>query len=221
VLDLSSEANKAEASHRATPPAAVAAAIEALRAGELVVYPTETFYAVGADARASAALERIFALKGREPNQPIALIAADTTSAFALACEIPALARRLADAFWPGPLTLVLPAARGLHPALVGPDGGVGVRVSPHPLACALASGLGRPLTATSANLSGHPPAATLAAARAELGDRVKVYLDGGTLAGGAPSTVVAMDAGGYRIIRAGAINARELAAALSIESLT
>lgn len=129
-----------------------------MSAGELVVYPTETFYGIGADARSPAALARIFALKGRDPNNPIALIAADTTSAFALACEIPALARRLADAFWPGPLTLVLPAAQGLHPALVGPDGGVGVRVSPHPQARSLASGLGRPLTATSANLSGRPP---------------------------------------------------------------
>lgn len=191
-----------------------------MSAGELVVYPTETFYGIGADARSPAALARIFALKGRDPNNPIALIAADTTSAFALACEIPALARRLADAFWPGPLTLVLPAAQGLHPALVGPDGGVGVRVSPHPQARSLASGLGRPLTATSANLSGRPPAATLAAARAELGDRVEVYLDGGTLAGGAPSTVVAVNSGGCRIIRAGAISARELAAALAIESL-
>ena len=217
MAGLFSEANKAVASY---PTAALAAAIAALRAGELVVYPTETFYGIGADASSSAALERVFALKGRASNQPIALIAADTTSAFALACEVPTLARLLAAAFWPGPLTLVLPAARGVHPALVGPDGGVGVRVSPHPLARALASGLGRPLTATSANLSGHPPAATLAAARAEFGDKVKVYLDGGTLAGGAPTTVVTVNSTGYRIIRAGAISERELAAALSVESL-
>jgi L-threonylcarbamoyladenylate synthase len=203
--------------HRAAR-SAVADAIDALRNGELVVYPTETFYAIGADATSPIALERVFALKGREPGKAVALITADAASAFALAREVPQLARRLADKFWPGPLTLVMPAAHGLHPALVGPDGGVGVRVSPHPVACALAAGLGRPLTATSANLAGNPPAVTLDAARAELGNKIKIYLDGGTLAGGAPSTVVAVTADGIRVLRAGAISERELA--MSIENL-
>ncbi len=106
--------------------------IAALQAGELVVYPTETFYAIGADAFSSTALERLFLVKGREPGRPVGLIAADTAMAFSVAREIPADARRLAEAFWPGPLTIVLPARDEIAPELTGPDG-VGVRVSPNP----------------------------------------------------------------------------------------
>jgi L-threonylcarbamoyladenylate synthase len=193
-------------------------AIQALRAGEVVVYPTETFYGMGADALSSAALDRLFALKGREPGKPVALIAADARSAFELAREVPEAARRLADAFWPGPLTLVLPARDNLPEPLIGPDGGVGVRVSSHPIARALAAGLGRPITATSANLAGGQPATTLGEARNAFGAKVKVYLEGGKLAASAASTVVACDRNGWRVLRAGAISDRAIAAALSGE---
>ena len=104
-------------------------------AGEAIVYPTETFYALGVDALSLKALERLFAIKGREPGKPVALIAADLAMAFAVAREVPAQARVLAEAFWPGPLTLVLPARDGIPAALIGADGGVGVRVSSHPMA--------------------------------------------------------------------------------------
>jgi L-threonylcarbamoyladenylate synthase len=195
---------------------ALARAIEALRAGELVVYPTETFYGIAANALSAAAVERIHALKGREPGKPIALIAADSASAFALARIVPEPARRLAEIFWPGPLTLVMPARDGLLDGIVGADG-VGVRVSPHPIAQALAAGLGCPITATSANLAGAPPAATIESARDSLGGRVSIYLDGGTLNGGAPSTVVAFDSTGFRIVRAGAIGEDLIASALEM----
>lgn len=193
-------------------------AIEALRLGEVVVYPTETFYGMGADALSSAALDRLFALKGREPGKPVALIAADARSAFELAREVPEAARRLADAFWPGPLTLVLPARDSLPTPLIGPDGGVGVRVSSHPVARALAAGLGHPITATSANLAGGQPASTLGEARNAFGAKVEVYLEGGRLTAAAPSTVVACDRSGWRVLRAGAISDRAIAAALSGE---
>ncbi|MGH8012895.1 MAG: L-threonylcarbamoyladenylate synthase, partial [Candidatus Binataceae bacterium] len=137
----------------------IAHALDALRAGEVVVYPTETVYAIGVDALSSAALERLFALKGREASKAVALITDSAASAFSLASEVPASARVLAAAFWPGPLTLVLPARAGLPDALVGPEGGVGVRVSPNQVAIQLAARLGRPLTATSANPSGQPSA--------------------------------------------------------------
>ncbi len=196
-------------------------ALDALRAGELVVYPTETFYALGADPFLPDALERVFALKGRDPQKPIALIAADLEMALGLAREVPPNARRLAEAFWPGPVTLVLPARDGIPRDITGPDGGVGVRISPHPIACALASGLGRPITATSANCSGRSPATTLSAARNELGDKVKVYLEGGTLGASAPSTVASVDAQGMiHMIRPGAVSERELLAALRAEAL-
>lgn len=196
-------------------PGAITEAIQALRAGELVVYPTETFYALGADPFSETALARLFDLKGREAGKAIALIAADTASAFLLAREIPPMARRLANLFWPGPLTLVVPARAGLPASLIGPDGGIGVRVSPNLIARALASGLGHPVTATSANLSGHPAAVTVGEVRAAFAEKVKVYLDGGTLAGGAPSTLVGFDRAGFRVIRAGAVSEGEIAAAL------
>jgi len=197
----------------------IEAAIAALQAGELVVYPTETFYAIGADAFSSSALARLFRVKRREAGRPVGLIAADTAMAFSLAREIPSNARRLADAFWPGPLTLVLPARDELARELGGLEG-VGVRVSPNPVARALSAGLGRPITATSANLSGEAPASTLAEARAGLGEKVKTYFDGGKLTAAAPSTVVAVSGSAWKMIRVGAISESQIAAAISAYAL-
>ncbi|MGA6973360.1 MAG: L-threonylcarbamoyladenylate synthase [Candidatus Binatus sp.] len=188
--------------------------IAALRAGELVVYPTETFYGIGADAFSASALARLFRVKEREPGRPVGLIAADATMAFSVAREVPIDARRLADAFWPGPLTIVVPAREDIAPELAGPDG-IGVRVSPNPIARALSAGLGRPITATSANLSGEAPASTLDEARAGLGEKVKVYLEGGKLTASAPSAVIAVGGSGWRMIRVGAISEDQIAAAL------
>jgi L-threonylcarbamoyladenylate synthase len=188
--------------------------ITALKADALVVYPTETFYAIGADAFSSIALRGLFGVKGREPGRPVGLIAADTAMAFSVAREVPILAQRLADAFWPGPLTIVIPARDEIAPELTGPDG-VGVRVSPNALARALSAGIGRPITATSANLSGEAPASTLENARAALGGKVKVYLEGGKLTASAPSTVVAVNRSGWKMVRVGAISEDQIAAAL------
>ena len=188
--------------------------ITALQAGELVVYPTETFYAIGADAFSGVALQRLFRAKGREEGRPIGLIAADTAMAFSVSREVPIDARRLADAFWPGPLTIVMPARDGIAAELAGPDG-VGVRVSPNAVARALSAGIGRPITATSANLSGAAPASTIAQARAALGDKVKVYLEGEKLTASAPSTVIAVNGSGWKMMRVGAISAERIAAAL------
>src|SRR5579863_3279632 len=143
------------------PAASLADAIDALRSGELVVYPTETFYGLGADTTSPVALARLFDAKARDPKNPVGLIAADIAMGLSVAAIINPWARRLAEAFWPGPLTIVFPAREGFAPELVG-AAGVAVRVSSHPIARALSSGLGRPITATSANLSGESPATTL-----------------------------------------------------------
>jgi L-threonylcarbamoyladenylate synthase len=193
--------------------------IAAIQAGELIVCPTETFYALGADPFSRTALARLFRAKGREAGVTIGLIAADTSMAFSLAREVPIDARRLADAFWPGPLTIVIPARADLPPELTGPDG-VAVRVSPNPIARALAAGLGHPITATSANLSGKPPARSLAEARAMLGAKVKVYLEGGNLMVSAPSTLVAVHRETWKIVRPGAISEDQIAAVLAGEQL-
>jgi len=195
-------------------------ALDALRAGELVVYPTETFYGLAADPSSKSALQRLFAIKGRDAAKTVAMIAADTRSAFSLAREVSPIARRLAECFWPGPLTLVLPADAQVASELVGSGGGVGVRVSSHPTARALAAGLERPITATSANRSGEPPAKTLAEARKALGSKVKVYLEGGTLRTTAPSTVLEVAGNQWRIIREAAVSGRQIAAALAGEAL-
>ena len=196
--------------------ATIEEAIAALRASELVVFPTETFYGIAADPFSEKALDKLIAIKGRDPQKAIALIASEAEMAFEVAREVSSTARILARKFWPGPLTIVMPAREGIPSALVGPDGGVGIRVSPHPIARVLSDGLGAPITATSANRSGEEPATTIAMARESFGDQIKVFVDGGTLHASAPSTVISCVSRGYRIIRAGAIGEREIIHALS-----
>ncbi|MBF6569354.1 MAG: threonylcarbamoyl-AMP synthase [Candidatus Binataceae bacterium] len=191
-----------------TSLAEIPAAVAALRRGEVVVYPTETFYGLAVDPFIPGALDRLFAIKAREPDKTIALIASEASMAFGVASEVPPIARRLAEKFWPGALTLVLPARAGLPSALVGVDGGVGVRVSSHPIANALAAALGGCITATSANIAGQPPAKTVAAARASFGAAIAMYLDGGSLIADYPSTVATVADGQLRILREGAISA-------------
>ncbi|HEY3185987.1 MAG TPA: L-threonylcarbamoyladenylate synthase, partial [Solirubrobacteraceae bacterium] len=177
----------------------------ALAAGDLVVFPTETVYGLGADAMSAAAVARLVAVRGREEGKPILVLVRDLTMAESVVAGIPAAARRLAARFWPGPLTLVLAARDGLPPALTAGTGTIGVRVPGHPTAAALVAGLGRPVTAPSANPPGAAPPHDVAAARAYFGERVGCYLDGGRLPGGA-STVAAIGTDGLRVLRAGPI---------------
>jgi L-threonylcarbamoyladenylate synthase len=198
----------------------VKAAVAALGAGRLVVYPTETVYGLGADATSRDALVALLALKGRGAEKGFSVLVADLDSARPLlAADAPAGARTLARALWPGPLTLVLPAASSLPEALVGATGGVGLRCSPDPLASALVSGFGKPITATSANPSGYEPATDVEAARAYFGNRVACYLDGGRRAGGAVSTVVEFLEGRAILRRVGAVKARQLTSIVPLHS--
>lgn len=181
-------------------------AVAVLRQGGVVCVPTETFYGLAADIASTAALALITEIKGRDPSSPFGLMAADIAQARRLAAVWPALAQTLAERFWPGPLTLVVPAAPGLPDEIVGPAGGVGVRVPGHDVPVALARALGRPITATSANPGGLPPAMDIASARAYFGDRI-AYLDRGRAPGERGSTVVAINARGRaRLLRAGPV---------------
>jgi L-threonylcarbamoyladenylate synthase len=186
-----------------TPDLALAAA--ALRRGSLVVYTTETFYGLGVLATLPAALARLSAAKLRPAGKPLPLVAADAAMAFALWVEVPPAGRRLAEAFWPGPLTLVAPAAQGL-PDPVTRGGTVGVRVPGAELARELCRRAGGPVISTSANPSGGPPPASVEALDPELLSRVDLVLDGGETPGGLPSTVVEVGASGPRLLRAGAV---------------
>jgi len=195
--------------------AALAAAAGALADGGLVVYPTETVYGLGADASNPRALERLVAVKGREPGKPISVLVSDLRMLGDLVSEVPPLAARLLRRFWPGPLTIVLAARATLSPLLTGDDGGIGVRLSSHATATALVRALGRAVTAPSANPAGQPPPLTVHDARAYFGPRVDFYLDGGPVRGEPASTVVDARAE-LQVIREGAISRATLLAALS-----
>src|SRR5207253_2226066 len=117
-------------------------AVRALAGGALVVFPTETVYGIGADARSEVAVERLVAVRGREPGKPILVLVADVAMVATVAAEFPEPARRLATRFWPGPLTLVLPARDDLPATVTAGTGTVGVRVPGHPVGRALAAGL-------------------------------------------------------------------------------
>lgn len=190
-------------------------AIEALKRGEVIVFPTETFYGLGADAFNVVAVERVFSVKGRNPDYPIPIIIADREMLKGVVAEIPPKAKRLMDRFWPGPLTLILPAKKGLPAALLNRSGGVGVRVSSHPLATQLTRELGRPLTATSANPSARKPVRTIEEALLYFSDKLRVFLEGGTLEGRKGSTVLEVVQDRIRTIREGEIDSRELEKAL------
>ncbi len=189
------------------PPDDLDDAVAALRRGELICYPTETTYGLGADVGQRSALARLVALKGRDERAPFGLIVADVEHAQSLARVWPKRAAALAAAHWPGPLTLVVPARRDLPPEVVGVSGGVGVRVSSHPLASELARRLGGPITATSTNPAGATPALSAAEARDYFGDRIAVYLDAGVAPSVSASTVVEIDeSGAVRVLRSGVI---------------
>lgn len=187
------------------------AALGALKRGEVVVFPTETLYGLGADALNQDAVERVASLKGRNPDSPIAVIVADEAMLTQVVTQVAPVAKKLIGRFWPGPLTLVLPAKPDLPVPLLNRDGKIGVRVSSHPIATRLTRELGRPITATSANPSGKEPARTIQEARSYFAGGIEIFLDGGMLTGKTGSTVAEVIEGNLRIIREGEISAQEL----------
>jgi len=190
---------------------ALSAAIAALRSSGVIVFPTETLYGLGDDALDAAAVEKIYRLKGRDPANPIPVLVADRAMLEHLVAEVPPLAGRLIDRFWPGPLTLVLPARKGIPRPLLNSSGGVGVRISSQSIASELLKELGRPLTATSANLTGMPPAHTVAEARKYFAAEIAVFVDGGELVSKTGSTVAEIRGDRIKIIREGEIARSEL----------
>ncbi len=178
-----------------------------LRAGGIVVYPTETFYGLGTLATRPEALARLAAAKLRPVGKALPLVAADAAQVEAVASLASPLARRLAERFWPGPLTLVLPASPTLDPIVTGGSGTVAVRVPGSEVARSLARAAGGAVVSTSANLSGEPPPIRVADVSTELLARVDYVLDGGATPGGLPSTVVSVAAGAPALVRPGAIS--------------
>jgi L-threonylcarbamoyladenylate synthase len=187
-------------------PALIHRAVGLLREGRLVAYPTETFYGLGADPRSPRAIEAVFAAKGRPERLALPLIAADRQSVLDCVSEIPDAAERLAAAFWPGALTLVLMASPSLPPRLLGNGQTIGIRISPHPIAAALAGAFGSAIVATSANRSGRSAPQTALEVSEALGGDVALILDGGATSGGQASTVLDLSADPPRVVRSGAV---------------
>lgn len=175
--------------------------------GGIVAFPTETFYGLAVDPFNEKALKSLFRLKGRPSHKPFLVLIQDESQLSELATSIPHPYRVLMKVFWPGPLTLVFPAGPGLSSLLTGGSGGIGVRISPHPVARDFGRMWGRPMTATSANLSGMAAARTADEVHRFFGDGVSLILDGGQTPGGMSSTVVGVDQGRLQLIRAGGID--------------
>lgn len=194
------------------PSAVMGWAVDLLRRGEVIAFPTDTVYGVGAHAFLPGAVARLYAVKERPQRLPIPLLLADPAAMEAVCREVPPLAWRLAGRFWPGGLSLVLPRAP-LVPDIVTAGGDtVAVRVPDHPLLRELCRLLGAPLAATSANRHGHPDPVTAEEVEAELGGRIPLILDGGPCPGGVASTVLDLTTTPPRILRPGPIAADHLA---------
>ena len=188
------------------PPAhVIAEAKRVIQAGGVIIYPTETLYGLGANPLDPAAMERLYAIKGRAAARPIPFLIKDYEMLESLVAEVPPLAGELMKRYWPGPLTLIFRAKEGLPAAMVGKDGTIGLRISSHPIAQGICAQLNAALTATSANLAGGEDLVDVERIAAILGDRVDLIIDSGTVSG-IGSTVVDLTVAPFRIVRQGQI---------------
>ena len=189
----------------------LAPAVDLLREGGIVAIPTETFYGMAADATNVEALVRVNALKGKAADSPVLLLAADIPQVRAFCSDLPDEFETLAATFWPGPLTLVVPASPRLPAEVTGGRGTIAIRVPGLALPRRLAGMLGRPITGVSANRTGKPPCRYAADVLVTFGEGLALILDGGPTSGGAPSTVVDLASDRPRILRLGTVPVQAL----------
>ncbi len=183
-----------------------------LREGGVVAFPTETSYGLGASIRNLEALERIYKIKRRPKDKPLLVLIPDISHLELLAAEIPEVVKPLAERFWPGPLTLIFRAKPDLPWPLCASTGKVGVRISSNPWAKALLEAVGHPITATSANVSGAPPATTAQEVAEALKDPAPdMILDGGRVPGMPPSTILDVSVDPPRLLRVGVIVSEDI----------
>jgi tRNA threonylcarbamoyl adenosine modification protein (Sua5/YciO/YrdC/YwlC family) len=188
----------------------IVAAVSTVLHNELVVFPTDTVYGVGADAFSAVAVEALLAAKGRDRSMPVPVLVGNQHMVDALVGDMTDVARELIEAFWPGALTLVLKHSAHLAWDLGDTRGTVAVRMPNHEIALELISRTG-PLATSSANRSGHEPATTMMEARLQLGAAVSVYLDGGPSGEPLASSIVDLTGDRPRVLRAGAIDVERL----------
>jgi tRNA threonylcarbamoyl adenosine modification protein (Sua5/YciO/YrdC/YwlC family) len=197
--------------------AGLAAAARSVRAGRLVVLPTDTVYGIGCDAFSTTGVAALLAAKKRGPDMPVPVLVGSWTTIDGLVGRVPQAARDLIEAFWPGPLSVVLPHAPSLSWDLGRTKGTVMLRMPLHPVALELLRDVG-PMAVSSANVSGQPPAANAADAREQLGDLVDVYLDGGPSGEPVASTIVDLTSDVPRLLRTGDVSAEQVAEVIGRE---
>jgi len=181
-------------------------AAEIVLQGGVIAYPTETFYGLGADVTNEEALRKIFEIKGRDFNNPISVIIGERNDAYSLISGSNSVAEKLMDIFWPGALTIIFRAAEKISPLLTAETGKIGIRLSSHEIARRVAQELGRPLTATSANMSGKPECVTADDVLVQVGDKIDAVIDAGKTAGKTASTIIDTTYVPPIILREGAI---------------
>ncbi len=190
-------------------------AAKLINKGRLVVFPTSTFYGLGADAFDSDVVDSVFRAKQRRPQKPILVLIACLADLIPLVRSFPVVARRLIKVFWPGDVTLVFQASDVFPPNLTGYTRKIGIRLAAHPVARALVKAVGSPITGTSANLSGKGGCTTVSELNHPIRSRVDLVLDAGGLGGGEGSTVVDVTQMPPEILRAGVVSAEKIAAVL------
>ena len=198
-------------------PHLVAQVVNSLQSGDVVALPTDTFYGLAVDPVNLRAVDRIYELKTRARHKPLSLLIADVAQANELARDIDTTFDRLAERFWPGPLTLIVKAGSKLPLRVTANTGNVALRVPEAPLCRAIVSALGLPITATSANLHGMPECTYAACVRDQFGDKIPLIVDGGPTARSVATTIVDLSGGNnsWMILREGAIPTHEIALAL------
>ncbi|MEW6274989.1 MAG: L-threonylcarbamoyladenylate synthase [Bacillota bacterium] len=197
----------------APDPGLIAKAAGILRSGGLVAFPTETVYGLGANALDPQAVAGIFRVKGRPPDNPLIVHVADKEMVYRLASPVSALARKLMAAFWPGPLTIILPRKENVPPEVSAGLETVAIRMPAHRVALDLIRAAGVPVAAPSANLSGRPSPTTAAHVFADLGEDIEAILDGGPAGLGVESTVLDLTSSVPVVLRPGGATLEELAA--------
>ena len=198
-------------------PEQIARVVRSLAAGQVAALPTDTFYGLAVDPINLSAVDRIYDIKTRARHKPLSLLISETTQAYGLAREMDGAFDRLAERFWPGPLTIVVKAGTRLPLRVTANTGNVALRVPENAIARAVVTGLGLPITATSANLRGMPECTSAERVLEQLGEHIPLIVDGGPTLRDMPTTIVDLSGGGlsWMILREGAIPTHEIALAL------
>lgn len=192
-------------------PHDIARVVEFLKEGQVVAYPTETIYGLGADVQSKKAVKRVYDLKARDYGLPISILVADMKMLRGTVMEVPGNAIPLMRRFWPGPLTILFPASSLIPKGFVTNTGKVGIRLSSNTVASAIVEKFGNPITTTSANLSGFPPSLSVKHVQKYFGEKIPCIVDGGECDPSRGSTVVDIAEDTMRIIREGAIPAEDV----------